>query len=122
MIGKLFVDPKIYDENEIVIDYYIVTKLLSKQKYQVSDLKRLVYKKLDNKWDLDATYEYKKETYRGLVLNKNCLEIPWYLDRRRKITIISVDRIFKINYPGDAGPPISTEEVVFQDFLFRCGD
>ena len=116
MIGQQFVIPQLTSLNEIIIDYYLVKESLGGLKYLVQDQKRMVYQRRDDDWELSVTYQNAKETYQGNYLGLGQMEIPWYLDRRKKISLLSVDVIFKEHYPGDAGPPISTEEVVFKDY------
>ncbi len=116
MIGQQFVIPQLTSLNEIIIDYYLVKESLGGQKYLVQDQKRMVYQRRDEDWELSVTYQNAKETYQGNYLGLGQMEIPWYLDRRKRISLLSVDVIFKEYYTGDAGPPISTEEVVFKDY------
>ncbi len=116
MIGQQFVIPQLTSLNEIFIDYYLVIESLGGQKYLLQDQKRMVYQRRDEDWELYTTYQNAKATYHGNYLGLGKMDIPWYIDRRKRITLLNVNVIFKDYYPSDAGPPISTEEVVFKNY------
>ena len=126
------------DDDEYLVDYYIVTHVNKDETYTLLDVKRLHYEWLPvtleeacstlpnttiadiegvMTMEIKGDYRNRSSNYKGKMIDNNNMKIPLYLDNRRRINLFRVNSIPPRKYEAVGNIGITTMEQDVIDFI-----